>query len=199
MKKLLIGTRSKGKFPEITALLQGLPFELINLNDIPEIPKEYETNETEETFEGNAILKAKDYGKKSGLLCAAEDAGLEIDELNGAPGVLSARWAPGSDIDRYTRVLEELEGIPDMQRVARFRAVVAIYDPATDKVQTCAGVCSGKILTTPRGSNGFGYDPIFYVPQFEKTFAELTMEEKNAISHRSLAWRRARQILESEY
>lgn len=195
-KKLLIGTRSKGKFPEIVDLLKTLPFEFLSLNDIPQIPKEYETKETEETFEGNAILKAKDYGKHSGLLCAAEDSGLEVDALGGRPGVLSARWAPGSDEDRYMRLLEELDGVPEAERTARFKAVVAIYDPKSNKVQTTSGVCTGKIALLPKGTNGFGYDPIFFVPQFGKTSAELTMEEKNSISHRAVAWKHALKLLD---
>lgn len=198
-RKILIGTRSKGKFPEIVALLQGLPFELVSLNDVAEIPKDYSTKETGETFEENALMKAKDYAEKSGLLTAAEDSGLEVDALNGAPGVLSGRWAPGSDVDRYTRILEELEGIPEGERGACYRAVVAIYDPKTKKSFTASGVMSGRIATAPRGTHGFSYDPIFYVPQFNKTSAEMTMEEKNSVGFRGAAWRRARQILEQEF
>ncbi|MBX4192152.1 RdgB/HAM1 family non-canonical purine NTP pyrophosphatase [Candidatus Parcubacteria bacterium] len=198
-RKMLIGTRSKGKFPEIIALLQGLPFEFVNLNDVAEIPKDYQAPETGETFEENALMKAKDYAEKSGLLTAAEDSGLEVDALNGAPGVMSARWAPGSDLDRTTRILEELEGVHESKRGACFRAVVALYDPKTKKSFTTTGVCTGKISTEFRGTNGFAYDPIFFVPQLGKTFGEMSFEEKNSVSFRNIAWRRLGQILEQEF
>ena len=198
-KKILIGTRSKGKFPEIVALLAELPFEFLNLNDVPTIPRDFEVDETADTFEGNAILKATTLGTLSGLLTVAEDSGLEVDALGGRPGVYSARYAPGSDEDRYRKLLSELSGVPEEKRIARFRAVVAIYDPSSDKVRTCEGTFEGRILTEPKGTNGFGYDPIFFVPQFNKTSAELSLKEKNLVSHRGTAFRKAKEILQKEF
>src|SRR3989338_2798141 len=122
MKKLLIATRSKGKFPEIVSELSGLPFDFLNLNDVPELPSNFEVEEPAVTFEGNAIIKAMILGKKTGLLTLAEDAGLEVDILNGRPGVYTARYTPGTDEDRYKKLLGELQGITEEKRIARFRA-----------------------------------------------------------------------------
>ena len=198
-RKLLLATRSKGKFPEIVALLEGLPFEFLNLRDVPEIPDGLEAEETAETFEGNAIIKAKTFGEKTGLLTLAEDAGLEVDALGGKPGVYSARWVSGTDEDRYMKLLSELEGVPEEKRTARYLAVVAIYDPDNDKIRTCEGVTEGRITAEPKGTSGFGYDPVFWSPDFGQTMAELTIDEKNTISHRGRAIRKAREILEKEF
>lgn len=195
MRKLLVCTRSKGKFPEIVRKLEGLPFEFLNLNDIKEIPKDFEVEETKETFEGNAILKARTIGEMTGLLTLADDSGLEVDALAGRPGVYSARYAPGTDCDRCEKLLGELEGVPEEKRTARFRCVVAVYDPRTKVVKTGAGKCEGKITLVPRGSNGFGYDPVFFNPSLGKTNAELTTEEKNKISHRGRALEKVRSLL----
>lgn len=195
MKKLLIATRSKGKFPEIISVLAGLPFEFINLNDVPELPKNFEVEEPATTFEGNAIIKAMTLGKKTGILALAEDAGLEVDALNGRPGVYSARYAPGTDEDRYQKLLGELRDTPEEMRTARFRAVIAIYDPTTDKVRTCDGVYEGKIASEPAGTNGFGYDPVFYNTELGKTGGQMTMDEKNKVSHRGMALQKAKDIL----
>jgi len=198
-RKLLIATRSKGKFPEIVSLLEGMPFEFLNLNDVPEIPKGYEVEEPAETFEGNAIIKAMALGKKSGLLTLAEDAGLEVDALSGQPGVYSARYAPGTDKDRYMKLLSELKNVPEKERTARFKAVIAIYDPENDRVRTCEGTYEGVIASEPKGTNGFGYDPVFYNVELGKTYAEMTLEEKNSVSHRGAALRKARVILEQDF
>src|SRR3989344_1895100 len=167
MRKILIATRSKGKFPEIVAELRGLPFEFLNLTDIPELPPKLEVEEPAFTFEGNAIIKAMTLGKKTGLLTLAEDAGLEVDILNGRPGVYTARYAPGTDEDRYRKLLNELQNVSEEKRTARFRAIIAIYDPGNDRVRTCEGTYEGRIAFGPAGSNGFGYDPIFYNPQLK--------------------------------
>ena len=198
-RKLLITTRSKGKFPEIAALLEGLPFEFLNLRDIPEIPDGFEAEEPAMTFEGNAIIKAMTFGKKTGFLTLAEDAGLEVDALGGKPGVYSARWVSGTDEDRYVKLLSELEGTPEEKRTARYRAVAAIYDPQSDKIRTCEGITEGRITMAPKGARGFGYDPVFWSPKFSKTFAEVTLDEKNSVSHRGEAIRKAREILEKEF
>ncbi|HET8575417.1 MAG TPA: RdgB/HAM1 family non-canonical purine NTP pyrophosphatase [Candidatus Paceibacterota bacterium] len=198
MKKLLIATRSRGKFPEMTALLAGLPFELMNLNDLPEL-ENFTVEEVGTTFEGNALLKAILYGKKANLLTLADDSGLEVDALSGRPGVYSARYAPGSDKDRYEKLLEELRGVPEADRTARFRAVVAVYDPENDRVRLAEGTAEGRILTTPEGSNGFGYDPVFWNAKMQKGNAEMTFEEKNICSHRGEAFEKIRDILKQDF
>ena len=195
----MIATRSKGKFPEIIAVLAGLPFEFINLNDIPELPRGYEVEEPATTFEGNAIIKAMTLGKKTGLLTLADDSGLEVDALGGAPGVYSARYAPGSDEDRYNKLLQALSDVPGEKRTARFRCVIALYDPSSDRVRTCDGSVEGSMLTEPRGTNGFGYDPIFFTTELQKTMAQATLEEKNTMSHRGRALQKARAILQNDF
>lgn len=199
MKKLLIATRSKGKFPEIVSELNGLPFEFLNLNDVSELPQNFEVEEPATTFEGNAIIKAMTLGKKTSFLTLAEDAGLEVDALNGRPGVYTARYAPGTDEDRYRKLLGELQDVPEEKRTARFRAIVAIYDPENDKVRTCEGIYEGRIAMKPIGNNGFGYDPVFYNVELGKINAEMTIEEKNGVSHRGKAIRKAKKILEQEF
>jgi XTP/dITP diphosphohydrolase len=198
-RKLLIATRSKGKFPEITAELAGLPFHFINLRDLPGSPDDYEVEEPATTFEGNAIIKAMTLGSKTGYLVLADDSGLEVDALDGRPGVYSARYAPGSDEDRNRKLLREMDGVPESRRTARFRAVIAVYDPKTDKIRLCEGVSEGRILPELRGSHGFGYDPVFFNESLAKTNAELTLEEKNRISHRGMALREVRKVLEAEF
>lgn len=198
MRKLLVGTRSKGKFPEIVSKLSKTPFELINLNDT-DLPQDYEVDEPASTFEGNAIIKAMTMGKKTGLLTLAEDAGLCVDALDGRPGVYTARYAPGSDEDRFNKLLGELEGVPEEKRTAQFVAVTAIYDPETDKIRTCRGEFEGLITTEPIGDNGFGYDPVFYDPGLKKTSAQMTTEEKNERSHRGKALVQAEKILIEEF
>ena len=199
MKQLLIATRNKGKFPEIVAELQGLPFEFLSLMDVKNLPPDFEVEEPAMTFEGNAIIKAMTIGRKTGLITLAEDSGLEVNALNGMPGVYSARYASGSDEDRCNKLLEEIKDVPDEKRGAQFRAVIAIYDPEANKIRTCEGVCMGRIIREPKGNNGFGYDPIFYREEFRRTTAEMTVAEKNSISHRGIALREARKILEKEF
>ena len=199
MKQLLIATRSKGKFPEIASLLAGLPFALVSLADIAGIPREYEVEEPALTFEGNAIIKAMTLGRKSALLTLADDSGLEVDALGGRPGVRSARYAPGSDADRCRALLEELRGKPQSGRTARFRCVVAAYDPIREKVRTREGIMEGYIAEEPRGEGGFGYDPIFVSAELGKTTAELSMSEKNEVSHRGKAFRAMREVMVEEF
>ena len=199
MRKLLIATRSKGKFPEITFALQGLPFEFLNLRDLSNAPENLEVEEPAMTFEGNAIIKAMSLGHKTGLLTLADDSGLEVDALGGQPGVLTARYASGTDQDRYQKLLDELKDVPDEKRTARFRCVVAIFDPESDKIRTCEGVYEGRIAREPKGENGFGYDPIFFNTELNKTNAEMTLEEKNGVSHRGKALRAAKKLLVREF
>jgi XTP/dITP diphosphohydrolase len=193
--RLLIATRSQGKVPEITAMLRDLPLDLVTLNAMPSIPQDYTVDEPAMTFEGNAIIKAMTFGQKSGMVTLADDAGLEVDALGGQPGVHTARYAPGTDVDRYSKLLHALQAVPEAQRTARFRAVIAIYNPDTDTIRTCEGVFEGTILRQPRGSDGFGYDPVFYHAALGKTSAEMTLAEKNAVSHRGRALVQARTLL----
>lgn len=199
MNKLLIATRSKGKFPEIVAELKELPFQFLSINDLADLSASFEVEEPALTFEGNAIIKAMTLGKKTGLLTLAEDSGLQVDALDGRPGVYSARYAPGTDADRNAKLLGVLNGISEEKRTARFRIVVAIYNPENDKIRTCEGVYEGRITFEPKGNNGFGYDPIFFDLQFGKTYAELTLEEKNSVSHRGIALRKAKELLEKDF
>lgn len=195
MRKLLIATRNRGKFLEIKRALRSLLFDFLSLDDIEAIPKDFEVQEKGKSFLENAVLKAKIYAQMSGLLTLADDSGLEVGALNGHPGVYSSRYAKGSDRDRYLKLLREMEGIPSNQRNARFRCTVAVFDPKTERLETCEGFCRGKIAQKPRGKYGFGYDPVFYLPKLGKTMAQLKPEEKNKISHRGKALKKARKIL----
>lgn len=198
MKKLLIATSNKGKFREIIAGLTGLPFEFVSLDDMS-IPHDFKIEEPAMTFEGNAIIKAMMYGNKIGLLTLAEDSGLEVDALDGRPGVYSARHISGTDEDRCGKVLEEMKNVPDKKRGAQYHAVVALYSPKSGEIRTCEGIYRGVIIREPRGMNNFGHDPIFYDKSFHKTCAEMTLEEKNSVSHRGMALKKAREILEQEF
>ena len=187
--KLLIATRNKGKMRELRQLLSGAPYEIASLDDLG-IADEIE--ETGATFEENAALKAEGYSLLSGLLTLADDSGLEVDALGGAPGVRSARYAgaDASDSDRVSLLLKNLEGTLADDRSARFRCVIAISAPG-ERTRLYSGVCEGRIAAEPRGDNGFGYDPIFDFPELGMTMAELPSERKNALSHRARAAKKA--------
>ncbi len=193
--KLLVATNNPGKVRELQELLAGLPVEIT----FPaQEGLDLEVHESGETFEENARLKAQAYAQASGLLTLADDSGLEVDALGGAPGVRSARYArPGAtDADRYRKLLAALADVPPGRRAARFRCVVALAQP-DGAVYTAEGVCEGEIGLAPRGEYGFGYDPIFLVRGFEgRTMAELPPEVKNRISHRARAVMAVRPILE---
>jgi XTP/dITP diphosphohydrolase len=194
MPKLLLATKNRAKAQEYLLLLQGPPLELTNL---AEQGIEVVVSETGKTLEQNATLKAQAYASLSNLLTLADDSGLEVDALGGEPGILSARYAgaDASDEDRIEQLLKRLDGVPWEKRKARFRCVIAIAAPG-GKVELCHGECQGVIALSPKGKNGFGYDPIFYLPEQGKTMAELSIEEKNEVSHRGEAAMRARQVLE---
>lgn len=193
MNQLLIATKNKGKIKEIKEILSGLPFEFKSLDDVD---FKEEIKETGKNFEENACIKAKSVGKKTGLLTLAEDSGLEIDALGGKPGVYSARYCQGSDLDRINKILGEFRGIPEEKKTARFVSVVAIYDPVSKKTYIFEGVSKGGITEKPIGKDGFGYDPIFYNFDLKKTNAQASLEEKNKVSHRGRAIRKAKLILE---
>jgi XTP/dITP diphosphohydrolase len=195
-RRLLIATRNRGKLQEIKVLLEGLPLELCDLNSFPVIGSIAETGNT---FAENASLKATGYAAQAVVMTLADDSGLEVEALYGAPGVLSARYAGegASDSQRVDKLLSELEKIDAGNRAARFISVVAISDSSGTILNVSSGVCNGAIAAAPRGTNGFGYDPIFVPTGFDKTFAELTPLEKNQISHRALALRGATEFLRS--
>lgn len=186
MTKMLLATNNPGKVTEYRELLGGVSVEITFPANAG---VELEVEETGETFEENARIKALAYAQASGLLALADDSGLEVDALGGAPGVRSARYGgPGtSDADRYMILLEEMANVLEEDRTARFRCVVAVASPGGDVV-TADGVCEGKIGFAPRGVHGFGYDPVFVVEGYGgKTLAELAPDVKNRISHRARA------------
>ena len=192
--KLLLATNNQGKVSEYKSLLQNLPFELVTLADegISIIIKE-----EGESFQENAKLKAMAVATESQLISLADDSGLEVDALGGEPGRLSARYAGegASDRERIDYLLARLEGVPQQKRSACFRCIIAVATP-DGKVEFCSGECWGSITFEPRGEYGFGYDPIFYLPELDKTMAELPLEIKNQISHRGKAAREVHKALE---
>ena len=182
--KLLLATRNRDKVREIRSVLADLDVELICAADVPDLP---EVEEDADTLEGNAIKKAMTLHKITGLPTLADDTGLEVEALGGAPGVYSSRYA-GPDAtyaDNVQKLLQAMRDVPESRRQAQFRTVVAFAHDGN--VETVEGICRGVITTEPRGSNNFGYDPVFYVPDLGKTMAEMTLEEKNRISHRGRA------------
>jgi XTP/dITP diphosphohydrolase len=193
MPRLLIATHNRGKVKEYAEMMSGLSVEPISLD---EAGITTDVEETGDAFEENARIKALAYARLSGLLTLADDSGLEVDALGGAPGVQSARYAgPGaSDADRYRLLLENLEGIPPNRRTARFRCVLALATPQGE-VRVVHGTVEGVIADGPRGSHGFGYDPVFYMPEHGATMAELGPEIKNTISHRARAFQAILPIL----
>jgi len=183
--RLLIASNNVGKVHEYAELLAGSGFDLCRL---AEVGLDNEVEETGETFTENACLKARAYGQSSGLLTLADDSGLEVDALGGAPGVHSARYAgPGAtDADRIGKLLAALDGVPWEKRTADFRCVIALSWP-DGRLETFEGRCDGVIAFEPKGTNGFGFDPVFYMPEHNCTMAELPMDVKNRISHRGRA------------
>ena len=191
--KLLLGTNNRGKVGEYRELLRGLPLEVVTPG---EIGVDGNVEETGLTFTENAVLKARTLCQRSGILTLADDSGLEVDALDGEPGVRSARYAgPGAaDRDLVAKLLTNLRGVPPEERGARFRCVIAIATPA-GRVYTRSGQCAGRVSDAPRGDFGFGYDPVFLVPELGLTMAELPARVKNRLSHRGHAARQARRVL----
>jgi XTP/dITP diphosphohydrolase len=193
--KLLVATYNPGKTREYCELLAGLPADLV----FPaELGLKMKVVESGDSFEENAVLKVRAFSQASGLLTLADDSGLEVDALGGAPGVRTARYAGqgASDADRYRLLLRNLEGVPWEARTARFRCVMAIATP-DGQLHTADGRCEGIIAFAPSGEHGFGYDPVFYMPDHERTMAELDPAIKNRVSHRARAVQAARPILEA--
>ncbi|MGI6492939.1 MAG: XTP/dITP diphosphatase [Peptococcaceae bacterium] len=191
--QLVLATRNEGKLRELTDLLAPYGFEVLSLSSFSELG---EIIEDGATFKENAIIKAAAVAKHTGLLALADDSGLEVDALDGAPGVYSSRFAGEGkdDLANNRKLLELLAGLPPERRTARFQCVVAIAWP-DGSMRTSTGTCEGVIAESPRGEGGFGYDPLFYVPEYGKTFAELDAAVKNKISHRAKALAGAVDIL----
>jgi XTP/dITP diphosphohydrolase len=194
MHTVLLATSNLHKLDEFRAIFSDLPVKLVSLSDIH---LAFEVEETGSTFTENAELKARSYAQVANMLTFADDSGLEIDALNGAPGVYSARYLgrETSYEERFRVILEQMADLPLDQRSARFRCVIALADPS-GTIRSVEGVVEGAIADYPRGSDGFGYDPIFLLPELGKTFAELEPEYKNRISHRARAARLAHKLLE---
>jgi len=193
--RLLVATNNPGKIREYDDLLAGLRLDLCGL---AEVGLDAEVEETGQTFAENALLKALAYGRASRLLTLADDSGLEVEVLGGAPGVYSARYAGkgASDADRYRKLLAALEGVPWEKRAAQFQCVIALAW-SDGRIETFEGQCDGVIAFEPRGTNGFGFDPVFYMPEHGCTMAELPTEVKNRVSHRARAAALARERLKN--
>ncbi|MGI6649219.1 MAG: XTP/dITP diphosphatase [Bacillota bacterium] len=193
MEKLVVATKNQGKLREVKALLADYPLEVLSLKDFPDLP---EIEETGSTFAENALIKATTVAKQTGLLTLGDDSGLEVDCLDGRPGVLSARFAgePASDWRNNQKLLALMAGIAPEKRTARFRCVVAIVEP-TGQSYLAEGTCEGQIGYAMVGDQGFGYDPLFIIPGSGLTLAQLNMASKNKISHRSQALKQAIPIL----
>ncbi|MDF2607685.1 MAG: XTP/dITP diphosphatase [Bacillales bacterium] len=186
--EILIATKNIGKINEFKSMFEILGHNIKSLFDFPDIP---DIEETGTTFEENAIIKARELSKITGKIVISDDSGLEVDALNGEPGVYSARYAGNfkNDEDNISLVLEKLIDVPTEKRTARFVCVIAVAFPSGN-IETFKGICEGIITTEKKGSEGFGYDPIMYIPKLDRTMAELTKEEKNQISHRGNALRK---------
>jgi XTP/dITP diphosphohydrolase len=195
-RKLLLATNNQGKVREYRSLLSGLPFELV----APvELGITTVVDEVGDTLEENARLKAVELATESRLLALADDSGLEVDALGGEPGTMSARYAGenATDKERVDYLLAKLADVPAEKRSARFRCVIAIAIPGGD-IDFCSGDCQGFITFEPQGEQGFGYDPIFYLPELDKTMAELSPDVKNRVSHRGKAAQKVPRILKKK-
>jgi len=197
----LIATRNEGKTREIRDLFTGLPFQLVFPIDqfLERLPDEGDL-ERGTSFAENAVAKARYFAKRGNVKTLAEDSGLEVDALEGAPGVFSARWAEmhgagAGDAANNALLLERLAGVPDEQRTARYRCVVAYLDTPLAKPQLVEATCEGRIVSAPRGSGGFGYDPLFFSTELGMTFAEAQMPAKQRVSHRGRAIRALVEVL----
>jgi len=194
--KLILATHNADKVKELTGNLTGLEITLLSLRDYPEIG---EIPETGETLEDNALIKARTVYRLTGIPSLADDTGLEVYALDGAPGIFSARWA-GEHCrysDNVKKMIRKIQPIPEKNRQAKFRTVMALADNEGELL--AEGVIEGNILSEPRGVCGFGYDPIFYIEEKQKTFAEMTIHEKGQISHRGRALEKMIGFIEQKY
>lgn len=198
MRKLLVASTNDGKIKEIREQLKDFNFEIVALKKFPQLQ---DIKEDGDSFKENALKKARVSAKETGLLTLADDSGLEVDALDGRPGIYSARYSGknASDEKNNKKLLEELKDIPKNKRCARFRCVMAIYDPENNYNATVNGKCEGRILESQQGKNGFGYDPLFYVNSEKKAMAELSADKKNEISHRAVALNKMKKLLKKRY
>ena len=194
-RDLVLATRNRHKGAELAAILAGLPVRIRTMDEFPDVPDVVEDGET---CEANAVKKARAVAEATGLIAVADDTGLEVDALGGRPGVYAARYAgPHATYeDNCRKLLKELAGVPRDRRTARFVTVAAVAEPS-EKVQMTTGRLDGLITEAQAGEQGFGYDPVFYVPDLGKTLAELSSEEKNRISHRAKAFAQVRELLQN--
>jgi XTP/dITP diphosphohydrolase len=194
--KLVVATRNRHKVREIAVLLAeaGLDIVAVTIDDVA--PKA-ELLENEDTFEGNALAKARQASVACGMPAIADDSGIEVDTLGGAPGVRSARWAgePCDDGRNNEKMLREMALVPAEKRTARYRCAAAFVDVAGNLAVVRSGACEGVLLTEARGAGGFGYDPLFFIPALGRTMAEIDLTEKNRLSHRAAAFRALAQAL----
>jgi XTP/dITP diphosphohydrolase len=190
--RLVLATRNADKVAEIREILDLRNGELKSLLDFPDLR---DIEETGRTLEANALIKAREGFRMTGTPCLADDTGLEVDALGGAPGVYSSRYAgeAATYADNVRKILSVMKDVPEGKRSARFRCVVALK--AEGREEWVEGACEGVILPEPRGAGGFGYDPVFFVPETGKTLAEMSLDEKNAISHRGMAFRGMAEVL----
>jgi len=195
--EIVLATRNKKKIEEIKRITADLPITILSLDNFPDCP---ETVEDRDSFEGNAVKKATEVCQSTGKPALADDSGLEVDALHGAPGVYSARYAGGTgggnDVRNYVKLLRELGGVPREQRNARFVCCIALAFPE-GLVKTFFGYSKGHIAMEPKGKTGFGYDPVFIPENFASTFAEMTGEEKDKLSHRGKALEKLAEYLHS--
>lgn len=194
---LLVGTRSAGKAREIRELFLGLPFELAFPTDrmLEPLPEEADL-ERSMSYVANAVAKARYYATRGGLPAVSDDSGIEVDALGGAPGPRSARWsATGGDAENNALLLEQLAGVPEERRTARYRCVVAFLATPSSVPEIVEATCDGVILTELRGSGGFGYDPLFFSPELHMTFGEAPPAAKHRVSHRGRAFRALIEVL----
>ena len=199
---IVLATRNKKKVEEIKRIVKDMPVTIYTLNDFPDCP---EVEEDGKTFEENAIKKAMAVSKHTNMPALADDSGLEVYALDGEPGVLSARYAGEGADDRknFEKLLNEMRSVPDGKRGARFACCIALAFPAGDlvlrdgKAETFTGYSEGSIGREPKGSNGFGYDPVFYPAGCKRTFAEMDDEEKDSLSHRGAALKKLHEYLKS--
>ena len=196
--ELLVATNNAGKVRELSQLLSDFPLRLRLLGEFRDIE---EAEETGETFAENATIKALHYSARAGLLTLSDDSGLSVDALDGAPGVYSARYAgrEATYAERMSKLLGELDATGDARRRARFVCVIAVADPTADTLHTFEGECRGRIAHAPRGTGGFGYDPLFIPDGHDKTFGELPSEVKHTLSHRARALQQAARHLRERY
>jgi XTP/dITP diphosphohydrolase len=196
VRELVLATRNRDKGKELTALLGDLGIRIRTLDEFPEVPDVIEDGET---CEANAVKKARAIAEATGRLAVADDTGLEVDALGGRPGVFAARYAgEGATYeDNWRKLLGELARVPPERRTARFVTVAAMAFPA-DGVQVARGVLEGLIAEAPSGTQGFGYDPVFLVPELGKTLAQLSADEKNRISHRAKAFIKVREMIREQ-